>query len=118
LLFPGEKGFRTRFHIHYDLHLRSNIRRIFPVVKENSDGGRSNQKREGRRKAKYITAKKMMPIQMPFTTPSMPRRRWSHGEVSMQRRMTIKMPPRGGIVLARQYDDVKAPALIVPISSA
>lgn len=50
-------------------------------------------------------------MQIPLTAPSMPRRRWSHGEVSMQRWMSLRMPPLGRIVLARQYD-VKAPGLI------
>jgi hypothetical protein len=45
-LVNGEAG--HAFMVHYDLHLRGNIRRIFPVVKENSDGGRAYQQREGR----------------------------------------------------------------------
>jgi hypothetical protein len=105
------------FHIYPDVHLSGNIRIIFPLVKENSDGRRPNQKREGRRKAKYMTAKRIMPMQIPLTAPSMPRRRWSHGEVSMQRWINLRMPPLGRIVLARQYD-VKVPGLLVPIPSA
>jgi hypothetical protein len=123
LLFPVEEGFLMHFHYYCCLHRRDNIKRIFPSVKKNRQknsqeaGSGLDQKKEGGRKAKYITAKRMMPIQTPLTVLSILRRCWSHGEVSMWRRRTLKMPPRGRMVLARQFA-VTAPVLIVPIVSA
>jgi hypothetical protein len=55
-LVAGEVG--HAFIIHDDLHLKDNIRRLFPVVKENSDPRKVASEKSGEVKNKIQDSKK------------------------------------------------------------